>query len=295
MTAARDCQGGMGAPGAGAMLRLADDSVWSLSAAGDAGSLVVSRIAEAMRLTPTATSAAPPGHRLVLDAAGAPHRVGEDGAVGDEVPVPRQLRPQALADGADAEESMWVLVNGALRALLTLMEPCGILLAHAALIARDGCGVLLAGHGSAGKTTAALRVGEPWTALCDDSVLLVPAKDGAYWAHPWPTWSAFLWGGPGMSCATETPVHVGAVAFIRQEQALALTPLTPQEMAVRLAASASQIAVEGRGIDHAQRASRVHRFSSACRVARRVPGYTLGLDLDGPYWGLLGAALESAT
>jgi len=293
MNTTREGQGSTAAPQIVASLGLADGSVWSLSASGGDGARAVRRIAEAMRLTPAVASAAPAAHRLVLDDAGTPYRVRDDGGVGDEVLLPRQLRPRPLDAGADAEDLLWVRVNAALRALLVLMEPCGILLAHAALIARDGRGVLLAGHGDAGKTTAALRVGEPWTALCDDSVLVVPGEDGTYWAHPWPTWSAFLWGGSGMSCATETFVRAEAVAFIHQDEALELAPLEPQRTAVRLAASASQIAVEGKDIDDAQRASRVHRFSNACRFAERVPGYKLRLDLVGPYWGLLDAALGS--
>lgn len=62
---------------------------------------------------------------------------------------------------------------------------------HAALIEKEGTGILIAAAGGTGKSTCARRIPPPWHALCDDSVLLVPVGD-RYYAHPLPTWSDFL-------------------------------------------------------------------------------------------------------
>ncbi len=68
-------------------------------------------------------------------------------------------------------------------------EEKGGLLVHGALVERNGTGVILAGPGGVGKTTASKRLPSTWRSLSDDTALIVKSPDGTYWAHPWPTWS----------------------------------------------------------------------------------------------------------
>ena len=65
---------------------------------------------------------------------------------------------------------------------------------HAALIERDGKGVLLAGKSGTGKSTSCSRLPEQWSVLCDDELLMIPSEQGLYCAHPLPTWSEYLMG-----------------------------------------------------------------------------------------------------
>ncbi len=65
--------------------------------------------------------------------------------------------------------------------------------AHGALLARDGSGIVVCGPSGAGKSTCARRIPPPWRALCDDAVL-ISNVGGAYFAQPLPTWSRFVSG-----------------------------------------------------------------------------------------------------
>jgi len=79
----------------------------------------------------------------------------------------------------------------AIQTLYLAIWPFGGIPVHAALLERDGEAIMIAAPGGTGKSTCASRVPPPWHALCDDTVLLVPAG-GIYYAHPLPTWSDFL-------------------------------------------------------------------------------------------------------
>jgi SynChlorMet cassette protein ScmC len=63
---------------------------------------------------------------------------------------------------------------------------------HAALAERNGMGFLLAGPGDTGKSTCCHRLPGPWKALCDDESLVVRDHQKGYLAHPFPTWSDYL-------------------------------------------------------------------------------------------------------
>lgn len=77
----------------------------------------------------------------------------------------------------------------------TVAQHYGGGLIHAAFGEVDGKGFLMAAPGGTGKTTASNRLPEPFISHCDDTVLIVKDKEGCYWAHPFPTWSRFYWGG----------------------------------------------------------------------------------------------------
>lgn len=81
-------------------------------------------------------------------------------------------------------------------AIASWAEDRGGLLLHGALAEHDGRGAILAGPGGVGKTTASRRLPPSWRSLSDDVALVVRGVDGKYWAHPWPTWSRFMFGGP---------------------------------------------------------------------------------------------------
>jgi SynChlorMet cassette protein ScmC len=49
---------------------------------------------------------------------------------------------------------------------------------HAALVAWNGSGVLIAARGDGGKSTCAARIPKPWEAVCDDEAVIVRGGDG---------------------------------------------------------------------------------------------------------------------
>ncbi len=86
-------------------------------------------------------------------------------------------------------------------------EKNGGLLVHGALAEWNGQGVILAGPGGVGKTTASKRLPRPWRSLSDDNTLIVKSPDGSYWAHPWPTWSQYRQGKMSGSWDVQTAVQ----------------------------------------------------------------------------------------
>lgn len=173
------------------------------------------------------------------------------------------------------------------------LEHAGALMLHASFI-RDGrLGVALPASGGTGKTTAARRVPQPWSALCDDAVLIVPDAKGSYWAHPWPTWSVIFNREPDGTWPIRDSSPVTAVAFIGRGATVDLRPLGPAAAAVRATTSAEQLAAGRwpRLPEDTEQAGRVLRFESACSLAAAVPSFTLTYPRHADFWTPLRAAL----
>ncbi len=99
-------------------------------------------------------------------------------------------------------------------------------------------GILLAGPGTVGKTTASNRLPPPWRSLGDDAALVVRDADGCYWAHPWPTWSRFYSAdgspGPGGSWDVQRAVPLRAIFFLSQSPNDRAEPLNSTQAAALL-------------------------------------------------------------
>jgi SynChlorMet cassette protein ScmC len=181
--------------------------------------------------------------------------------------------------------------------LLVRQAECrGGLLVHGALVARDRFGVILAGPGGMGKTTACRRLQPPWRSLCDDATLVVRDQGGTYWGHPWPTWSNFLWGGPGGSWDVQNAVPLRAIFFLAQAQKDQAEPVETAQAVCLLLKSAEQTLspmMRGLGEDEI-RAHRLLRFDSICALARAVPCYHLRLSHDGAFWQQMDCAIAES-
>jgi len=166
------------------------------------------------------------------------------------------------------------------------VELSGGLLLHGALAERDGCGVILAGHGGVGKTTASLRLPSPWHSLCDDTTLVVPDSQGNYWAHPWPTWSGFIMDRTIRSWDVHQAVPLRSLFFLSQAQEDRVDPLTSIQAFPLLAESVTQAA--GSLICHMdKRESRIRnskRFDNICTLAKKLPIFRLSLSRTGSFW-----------
>ena len=161
----------------------------------------------------------------------------------------------------------------------------GVLL-HAGLVERNGRGVLLAGPSGVGKTTLSERLPSDWHSRCDDTTLVVRDGQGDYWAHPWPTWSRFVPGGPGGSWNVPRAVQLQAIFCLNQAH-LDQAELIGAGQAVCLIQNPDEPAWQVVTADKSsaeRRALHLQRFANLCDLARAMPVYRLHVSLNGPYW-----------
>lgn len=160
------------------------------------------------------------------------------------------------------------------------------MLIHGALAEKAGEGVILAGPGGIGKTTASRRLPPPWRSLCDDTALVVRDKRGTYWAHPWPTWSSFMFGGPGGTWDVQHAVPLAAILFLSQAHEDQLESLGRAQAVSWLVENAEQVSkpiLRGLGTDEV-RALRQQHFDNAVALARTLPCYRLSMSRAGNFW-----------
>ncbi len=169
----------------------------------------------------------------------------------------------------------------------------GILL-HGALAEWNGLGVVLAAPGGTGKTTASNRLPPPWRSLSDDLTLIVRDSQKNYWAHPWPTWSRFLWDGPGGEWDVQKAVPLGGIFFLTQADEDQVAPLGNGQGVIHLLSSARQASnLMARGLSPEEtRALHLEWFNNLCALSRSVPPNLLHISLNGPFWKEMERVLE---
>jgi hypothetical protein len=170
------------------------------------------------------------------------------------------------------------------------------LLLHAALAVRDGAGFILAGPSGAGKSTASRRLPLPWQSLSDDCVLVVRAKDGQYWAHPWPTWSLLRDNGPVKSWPVEPAVPLKALLFLRQSASDRAEPVAITPATALIMESSYQLARVVAFTPEA-RANRVicaKYLRAAWALAAAKPAFRLSVSLAGRFWDEIERAVRTA-
>jgi len=170
----------------------------------------------------------------------------------------------------------------------------GGLLLHGALAEWNGLGVILAGPGGVGKTTASNRLPSTWNSLCDDITLVVRDNHGQYWAHPWPTWSRFWENNSKHTWQVEKAVPLAGIYFLTQAQTENVLPIGPGQASILQLESNEQIT---RQMLHANKDDiRTHRmqcFDYISDLALSVPTYILELSLTGTFWRLLEDTLNA--
>jgi SynChlorMet cassette protein ScmC len=196
-------------------------------------------------------------------------------------------------------------------------------LIHAALGELDGKGFLMSAPGGVGKTTASIRLPAPFISHCDDTTLLVKDSQGLFWAHPFPTWSRFYWGGPGGSWIFGNALPLHSIFYLSQSETDSLSGLNPAEKVSCCAAAFEQASrllardilnkekVNSRtsggvkpkrkepdwfaiGHDpgqHDYRVIRMQWFENASALSRQLPADRLNLSLTGKFWDLIRKSL----
>ncbi len=173
----------------------------------------------------------------------------------------------------------------------------GSMLIHGALAEYLGGGIIMAGRGGIGKSTASSRLPEPWHSLSDDTTLVVRDESGQYWAHPWPTWSRFNDGGPGGTWTAEHAVPLRAVFFLDRSSSDRLTPVSATQATALIVESETDLAYHMSYLrvynPDAARTLFGEGIRAAKALARAVPAFSLELSPDGRFWELIQEVLGS--
>ncbi len=291
-------------PGEPYLLRLADGRGWEL-VAGQGTESWVAKLAAIMRLEPCTPDGYPslvfarkslgrdwwrdPVSRLTPALAG---RLPEKGWTVHDL---RSLQLWSHDDVADVicemgdEEDpdldtvrMWL----ALAPVYDRTLESGGLPLHAALVERDGIGVLLAAPGGTGKSTCCRRIPPPWTALSDDLALVVLNRDGKYRAHPFPTWSNYLWKSSETTWDVKKHLPLAALFFLEQSPTDEAIPVGQGQASILVTESAEQIcqAAWRNLIPEEERARKERLFENAGALARTLPAFRLRVNMEGRFW-----------
>ncbi|MBN2357884.1 MAG: SynChlorMet cassette protein ScmC [Deltaproteobacteria bacterium] len=245
---------------------LANGTTWRLSAHDPPSRASLARLAAAMQLKPSP----PPGMM--------------------EQALAVEIRDRGSADEDDPALPLFRL---SARFAASALDGDGLLV-HAALAERAGRGVILAGPGGSGKSTASGRLPVPWRSLSDDQALVVRDRGGRCWAHPWPTWSRFLWGGPGGTWDVERAVPLQAIFFLDRAPADGVRRIGQGEAACLAIAVVEQAAMNHLLVDSGldPKRLRLQRFALIDALVKQVPCYVLQASLTGSFWSLLDAVLD---
>ncbi len=274
-------------------LVLADGSHWEIAAGDEEAAAIISQLGSAMRLgmTPGAIEPSHQGNlcRLLV-------QVDAHTSVANcYVPLASDNDGVVVCILSPCEHWGGPYVNLVRLSLVFAREAQarGGVLIHGALAERDGMGVILAAPGGTGKTTASNRLPAPWRSLCDDTTLVVRDPQGNYWAHPWPTWSRFLDGGPGGVWDLQSAVPLKGIFVLAQaveDRVERVGPGHAVSMLVECVGQVSRFMVPGLCKEDV-RALHLERFNNLCALARIVPAHVLHISLTGAFWQEIEQAL----
>jgi len=161
---------------------------------------------------------------------------------------------------------------------------------HCGFVAKDGKGVLLAAPGNTGKSTCCRRIPSPWEAMSDDEAVIVLNDKKEYMAHPFPTWSNFLWkrdeGDFRMDWNSEKAIPLKAIFFLEQSEVESVETVGQGQAAIFMNESATQVCRRSwRKLDpDVEKRLKRKIFENACEMAKAIPAYILKVSLNGKFW-----------
>lgn len=184
------------------------------------------------------------------------------------------------------KELDYIMMWFALFPLFQKAQATGGLPFHAGLVKRNGKGFLLAAAGGTGKSTCCQRIPPPWEALSDDEALVTHVEGKGYFAHPFPTWSNYIFERPARTCNVEQFVPLSAIFFLEQAKKDEVIPLKQGKAAIYIYnLSLQSYSKNCRNLGSLDRKRRINKlFDNACKLAKSVPSYTLKVSLTGKFW-----------
>lgn len=263
---------------------LADGARWLIRPRDDEAAKIVARLGKVMCLEPARRR----GRRLDVVVDGRCREAGRVPVAGDRDPVRCVLSPP------EDEDMLTIQIMYLSLAVARDAQARGGLLLHGALAERDGEGIILAGPGGVGKSTASRRLPPPWKPLCDDACLVVRDGQDRYRAHPWPTWSEFYGNGPGRTWDVQQAVPLRAVFFLQQSSSDSVEPVNPSQAQAMLMESAGQVSrsMTRRCSDREIRAVHAEQMAAATALAAAVPAHRLRISLTGKFWEAIDEVLS---
>jgi SynChlorMet cassette protein ScmC len=174
----------------------------------------------------------------------------------------------------------------ALQPIFQQAQKTGGLPIHGALLELEGKGVIIAASGDTGKSTCCRRIPGYWKPLCDDELLVIFDKENGYRAHPFPTWSDYLWRNSEKTWDVAYSVPLQAIFFLEQAQTDEAKPVGNGQAAILMKQSAMQVCHKfWRTVDKEHRRELTQQlFGNACEMAKTIPAYTLKATLEGRFW-----------
>ena len=157
---------------------------------------------------------------------------------------------------------------------------------HAGLAELSGRGVLLAASSNTGKSTCCVRLPDHWQPLCDDEMLVTLDRQKKYRTHPFPTWSDYILRQSEKTWNVQYSVPLSGVFFLEQSEIDKVAPIGEGEAALLMSESAMQICEKfwRNATIEKQREFRRKLFNNACKMAKQIPAYRLGVSRDGRFW-----------
>jgi len=157
---------------------------------------------------------------------------------------------------------------------------------HAGLAEYKGNGVLFAASGGTGKSTCCRRLPNHWKPLCDDEVLIVLDKNNVYKAHPFPTWSDYIFKRAENTWNVQYSVPLSAIFLIEQSPHDEVIPLSAPKVGMLITESSVQ--VWNRFLTHMKTELQIKIvqdiFNNAFSIARSIPTFRLCVSLTGRFW-----------
>jgi SynChlorMet cassette protein ScmC len=264
-------------------LTLADGQQWLLCPTDPEAADVIQRLSRVMNLATGKT-----GREIFVSV--------QEG-VRRPLPQPDDQSPVVCLLPPGENDAMQVIqIMDLAKTIALWMIPQGGLLLHGALVEKDGSGVILAGPGGVGKSTASQRIPLPWHALCDDAAFVIRDGKGRFRAHPWPTWSRFYDNGPGGTWDVEKAVPLRAIFFLNQAPEDSAGSLTVPDATAYLVESIHQVMgppVPGCGDAAGLTGLCSGELSAVTALVRAVPVHILNISLTGQFWKEIERVLET--
>jgi SynChlorMet cassette protein ScmC len=182
----------------------------------------------------------------------------------------------------------------ALQPIYQRIQDLGGLPLHAALVERNGFGILLAAQGGTGKTTCCRRLPSPWRALSDDEALVVKDNNQGYLVHPFPTWSDYLLERSTRTWHIQNYLPTSAIFFLEQAEADEVVTVGQGQGAALVYQSATQVCARNWINLNSEKLSMLRKrlFDNSCDLAQRTPIFKLRVSLEGKFWEEMEAILE---
>jgi signal peptidase I len=257
------------------LLKLSNNAHYIITACDSEAELFVAALARMMKLKVSGS-----GGRQVLV------YVDDQEKYEPDIILPENKNEPILCPLIPAENNdiFVIQVEKIARAVVADITRVGGALIHGGLCSYKGLGAVMAGPGGIGKTTASNRLPVPWISHSDDAALLIPNDTSGFNAHPWPTWSRYLWNGGGGNWAVEKYFPLVALFFLKQSKLDIIEPL-------------DKILIKSMLIEYIEQVMRVNKkteqdkndiikryINSADKISSAVPAYRLSISLEGEFW-----------